>query len=108
MYGNGSAMNASRAGNNDGWLIHWIPTTIIDGGTMSCVIFDIFTYTNTSVENVMLTRSSTVGNQTTDYQVGRYTNRSAYAEVISSLTMFVQNGNFASGSVFTLFGIKAA
>lgn len=71
------------------------------------ITFDIMQYTNTNIQKAVFIRHANAVNSTYGSQnlgAGAFKTTS----VISSLTIVGQNYDFSSGSIFTLFGIKAA
>jgi hypothetical protein len=70
----------------------------------SFIAADIMNYSNSTTYKTVLGRSSNAGNGT-GATAGLWRNTNA----ITSITIFTKGGiNFAIGSVFTLYGIKAA
>jgi hypothetical protein len=66
-------------------------------------IMQFMNYTNTSVNKTVISRAdaTTTG---TEMWVNMWLNTAA----ITSIELFITGGNFATGSTFTLYGIKAA
>jgi hypothetical protein len=75
------------------------------------VIYQIMNYSNTTTYKTSLTRQNTV--DAADYNgtltaVGLWRSTSAITSVAIQLTRGGSAYNFTSGSIFTLYGIKAA
>lgn len=92
--------NASSIGSN--WQV--------GGGTdgPSPVIFQILNYTNTTTFKTVLLRGNFYpygGNSEVTAEVGLWRKT---PEAINSITVTSSPGNFAVGSTFTIYGIKAA
>lgn len=98
FYGTGSGIGVSASANQSGgeagaWATNW--------GNW---IINIFSYANTTTYKTSLSRTDNVGFAT-------FTHGTTWANTaaITSLTLMnFQSRSFASGSVFTLYGIAAA
>lgn len=97
ILGDGSTAFSSR-GSNTTFMNQFYPNT-----TIGTVIFNIQNYSNTTTYKTVLTRVSNTGNYA-GALVGLWRSTSA----ITSVTLFGNGTNFATGSTFTLYGIKAA
>lgn len=75
-----------------------------NSGNPNTRIINIMNYANTTTNKTVISRaSSDNGAQVTAYaNLWRKT-----PEAINSITIFTQSGNYAIGSTFTLYGIKA-
>lgn len=88
-----------RSSNNTGIL----NVSYITAGTPIFTVFDIMNYANTSIFKTVFARDAALP----DYggsHVGLFRSTNA----ITSITLTKASGNYASGSTFTLYGIKAA
>lgn len=74
-----------------------------DSSTMSMGITQFMNYSNTTTYKTMLSRDG-LTSQGLDATVGLWRNTAA----ISTIYIFPSSGAFATGSTFTLYGIKAA
>jgi len=106
LYGNGtSALSAQSSNNTSGYVFYFeIPSA---ANTFGSAKLDILNYANTTYNKSWLVRDAhdLNGSGTTDLAAGLYRSTSA----ISRLDVIIQGtGNFASGSVFALYGIKKA
>ncbi len=107
VYGNGSTTTSDRFSSASALDVGFMPGT--DGTGYGMIVLNIMNYSNTTTYKTVLDRwSSQEGGSIHKYvvaEVGLWRSTSA----ITSIT-FVTNGsfNFASGSTFTLYGIKAA
>ena len=70
---------------------------------MSQLIINVQNYSNTTTNKTVLARSGNAANGTSAF-VGLWRSTSA----ITSITLGLTSGNYATGSTFTLYGIKAA
>jgi hypothetical protein len=107
MTGNGSIPQMFRSGSTTniqycGWGYALGSSTI-----PSTSRADIFNYTNTSAYKYALMRA-TDGNSAGNYDVEFFTGTWRNTAAITSITLSVSAVNFAIGSQFTLYGIKAA
>jgi hypothetical protein len=102
LYGDGSSAGSGRSTNSTYALINWL-----GGGSNSIIvnsITHIFNYSNTTTFKTLLSRYN---NSSVEVDAGVSLWRSTSA--ITSVTVLDTTGrNFASGSTFTLYGIKAA
>jgi hypothetical protein len=98
--GSGSNAIAARGSNTTGLNHNYTNTSI------AAAISHIMNYSNSTTYKSTMTRwnSPTSSDPYTAAYVGQWRNTSA----ITSLTVFVGAGNFAAGSLFSLYGIKAA
>jgi hypothetical protein len=67
------------------------------------LILNIFNYSNSTTSKTALSRSNTTQNITSTVGLWRAT-----PQAITSIDLLLTGGNFAIGSTFTLYGIKAA
>jgi hypothetical protein len=102
LYGNGSVAFSGRSSNYTGLLIG-----TSDNVQPITIIANIMNYTNTTTFKTVLSR--------TNDTAGLYPAVGAIVSMwratpaaINSITLFASSGNIASGSTFTLYGIKAA
>lgn len=100
LSGNGSTASSGRRSNNDAVLI----ANANGRGTnnRNAVVIHFMSYANTNVYKTTLTTSA-APSVDVFREVGLWRSTSAIG-VISLLS----NGNYASGSTFSLFGVKAA
>lgn len=101
--GNGTTAISARSSNRNNIPCDyngWLSTTL---GNNICVI-SIMSYANTTTFKTALTRSNN-GPLGTDANVGMWRSTAAINQIV-----FVNNAgsNFATGSTFTLYGIKGA
>jgi hypothetical protein len=98
MYGDGTTASSSRRTNDSKIdLVLWQTTG------RNNIIANVMNYSNSTTFKTMLAR----GNNSSQYvqtTVALWRNTAA----ITSLTMYAQYVNFAVGSTFSLYGIKAA
>ena len=101
LRGNGSTATSGRHSTvtqiqlqGNGYLSNTTPCTLL---------INIQNYSNTTTYKTTLSRASQTDN-ITNATVGLWRNTAA----ITSLTIFLDAGTMASGTVFTLYGIKAA
>lgn len=101
MYGSGSAAGSTRASSTAGIDISYygVPSTTAGSAVQ---ITNIQNYANTTTYKTSLTRANNASFGT-DAIVGLWRSTAA----ISSLTVLPTSSSFASGSTFTLYGIKA-
>jgi hypothetical protein len=66
-------------------------------------IINIMNYSNTTTNKTIVSRASSVNGG----QVIAYANLWRNTAAINSITVFTQSGNYAAGSTFSLYGIKA-
>jgi hypothetical protein len=101
VYGNGSSALSTRQSSVD--KIGVILSGYLRSTQPSAVIVNFMNYSNSTTYKTILSR----GNQTdviTQAQVNLWRSTSA----ITSIEFYVTGFNYASGSTFTLYGIKAA
>ena len=96
IYGTGSTAASARDTSSSSMRI------MIAGTTVSSTVWHIMNYSNTTTYKTALCRSDIASDQTRG-GVGLWRSTSA----ITKLTFLAESGNFASGSTFTLYGIKA-
>lgn len=99
LAGSGSSAISGRAPNTTGIQVDYITDTSIFGSGR----INIENYSNATTYKTLISRQDYANAYTTAY-VGLWRNTAA----ITSLAISVSAGNFASGSTFTLYGIKAA
>lgn len=106
LYGNGTTATSDRFSSQSNIDTGFMPGT--NGTGQGTVIFNIMNYANTTTFKTILNRwesqAGASGSQYTTAEVGLYRSTSA----ITSLSMAFTTGNIATGSTFTLYGIKAA
>jgi hypothetical protein len=98
IIGNGSAASSGRASN-----AAYIGTSYDANTETFTDIFNIQNYANTTTFKTVLNRHSVAGTRV-EALVGLWRKT---PEAITSLTM-TSSGNYATGTTFTLYGIKAA
>jgi hypothetical protein len=99
--GNGSAASSSRASNTSG-INAYHAAGQSDTALKNNVIMSVQNYSNTTTNKTCILRGNS--DLETAATVGLYRSTSA----ISSLLVGTTNGNLQAGSIFTLYGIKAA
>jgi hypothetical protein len=101
LQGNGSTSTSARASNDTSIQSFTVGTST--GGAGAAVI-QIFNYANTTTLKTLLTRHG-AASVVVRAIVGLWRKT---PEAITSITIVTDNANFAIGSTFTLYGIKAA
>jgi hypothetical protein len=105
LQGNGTSASSNRQSSQTSILI--LSKNIgFDTSYLTTGIINIQNYSNTTVYKSVLSRTGVVRasiGETAAY-VGQWRNTAA----ITSLTIISDGGTYATGSVFTLYGIKAA
>jgi len=100
IQGNGTAASSSRnSSGNTG------TTGYVSSSNRSMSIINIMNYANTTTFKTAITRTNTM--DATDARVGAYVNLFSSTSAINRVDLSA-TGNFATTSVFTLYGIKAA
>jgi hypothetical protein len=101
LRGNGSTAVSARQSNNSNFLLSNIAEPPTSG--VGTYIAQFMNYSNTSTFKTVLVRSNSAGfGSETMVDLYRSTSK------ISSIKIDITGGNFATGSTFTLYGIKAA
>jgi hypothetical protein len=101
LSGTGSSALSQRSSNRTNFNVNfnaYMSTTVAAN-----YVIQIQNYSNTTTYKTMLARSSNA-NQGVDATVGLWRNTAA----ITSVTLIANGSTFATGSTFTLYGIKAA
>jgi hypothetical protein len=101
MYGNGSSTGSGRQINTTESVIGTIPAS--SGGFFTLVKINFMNYSNTTTNKTFICTENDVSNAATA-TVNLWRNTAA----ITSIAIFSSVGNLATGSTFTLYGIKAA
>jgi hypothetical protein len=101
LQGNGSTATSARASNDTSIQSFTVGTST--GGAGAAVI-QIFNYTNTTTFKTIITRHG-AASVIVRAIVGLWRKT---PEAITSITIITDNANFATGSTFTLYGIKGA
>jgi len=99
--GDGSTTESSRASSVSYMQITWfgyLTTTINQAG-----IANFMNYSNSTTNKTVLTRSNNAGNG-----VGSNVNLWRSTSAINTILLYPDASTFATGSTFTLYGIKAA
>ena len=96
ILGDGSSATSQRRTNNN-YIVIDAPN-----GEWSTLLFNVMNYSNTTTNKTCLIRAGSTTYTTA--VVGLWRNTAA----ITSITLTTDGGNFASGSILTLYGIKAA
>jgi len=102
LYGNGSSALSYRAANVTSLPL--IPNEASSTTVPSAMIVNIQNYANTTTYKTVIYRGN-VSSLATTANVGLWRKT---PEAINSITIFTPVSTFASGSTFTLYGIKAA
>lgn len=97
LQGDGSAAGSSRESNATTTALG-----VLDTG-LGNSIFHFMNYANTTTYKTILARGNAAGSQTRA-AVGLWRSTSA----ITSITLGLQANNFISGTIFALYGVKAA
>ena len=101
LSGTGSSALSQRSSNRTNFNVNfnaYMSTTVAAN-----YVIQIQNYSNATTYKTMLARSSNA-NQAVDATVGLWRSTSA----ITSVTLIANGSTFATGSTFTLYGIKAA
>jgi hypothetical protein len=96
MWGNGSSGQSSSSNNSS-----QISLTAGNGSVISAYTFSIMNYSNTTTFKPLIGRSS---QDQVSARVGLWRSTSP----VTSVTFVANGGNFATGTVITMYGIKAA
>jgi len=101
LYGSGSAAGSTRSTDNTFFRVNTYsyPDTV-DGGTTQ--ILNIMNYSNATTYKTVLARGNSAASGL-DATVGIWRNTSA----ITAIECYIDTGTLKSGSMFTLYGIKA-
>lgn len=103
MYGNGTAAGSGKAAASTDTSINLGTMPTVSQGYWNISKVNIQNYSNSTTYKTLLNRSDLL-NDATYEGVGLWRNTAA----ITSITLFSSSGNIATGSTFTLYGIKAA
>jgi hypothetical protein len=98
---NGSSVSAGRFNNRTNFNIDLYATPI--NGTINNRIVQIMNYSNTTTNKIGVSRSNRA-NAGTDATIGVWRSTAA----ITSIKITIDQNFFASGSSFSIYGIKAA
>jgi hypothetical protein len=101
IYGNGSAAASNRYSSQTSLQIG--DYQLQSGSEVPLYICKINSYSNSTTNKTTLSRSNTTS-YWVSFQCGLWRNTAA----INSITFVMGSGSFISGSVFTIYGIKAA
>jgi len=101
LSGNGTSAVSNRNSNATSSQIGW--GAVGSSTAISTIIASIPNYINTTTNKTFISRSSDASTETVAL-VGLWRSTAA----ISSITIFPSSGNFSTGCVFTLYGIKGA
>lgn len=100
LAGNGTSASSIRQSNVTSFQGDYYLAVSADGGLTT---YNFMNYSNTTTYKTILARSG-LGNKGTNAIVNLWRNTAA----ISSITLTTSANNFAIGSTFSLYGIKAA
>jgi hypothetical protein len=104
LNGDGSSATSFRTSNDAYCRLGVIPGTSAGSSIYGVSIVNFLNYANTTTNKSMLTRGSVASGQVTG-SVSLWRSTAA----INSIVLYTAGlGNWASGSIFTLYGIKAA
>lgn len=101
--GNGSSAFSARNTNNIWIECGWYQAS---GGTNATSIIDVLNYANTTTFKTLLNRKG-ITSTSLDANVGMWRSTSAINSIAMSFGAY-GSPNFATGTTFTLYGIKAA
>lgn len=104
LYGNGSSATSARVSNQTSFGLEYISGNTAASGVFSPVLLQIQNYSNTTTNKTMLARTNDAAVRVVT-QVGLYRSTSAITRIDLDEVL---GTNFAVGSTFTLYGIKAA
>jgi hypothetical protein len=99
IYGNGTSALSSRGSN-----ISYAGGCVFSSSVNSTVIYNIMNYSNTTTFKTILGRGN-VSNDVVDLRVALWRSTAAITSIAIALDSSI---TFASGCIFTLYGIKAA
>lgn len=100
LQGNGTTASSSRVQDGD-------PAVgVVGNSERSNIIAQIMNYSNSTTFKTIISRYNS--NDAGDGRTGAYVNLTRATTAITSLLVDLSAGSFASGSTFTLYGIKAA
>jgi hypothetical protein len=102
VYGNGSSALSFRSSNNA--KPDFVDATKTSGGFMDIYV-DFMNYSNTTTYKTWLAREGNGTNGYVSALVGLWRNTNAITQI---KVLNTGSGNFATGSTFTLYGIKSA
>lgn len=103
LYGTGGAAQSGRRTNAGLGVVNENAYATSTAGETS-FITQVFNYANTTTYKTYLSRGARLSTQGVEALVGLCRDTSA----VSSITFYIGGTTFASGSVFSLYGIKAA
>jgi hypothetical protein len=106
LYGNGTTAASGRASNNTAARLGYFTTRGTTDGYMG--IAQIMNYSNTTTFKTMITRSNALSSNTTYPGTETIVNLWRSTSAITSIDIKSPTSTFATGSTFTLYGIKAA
>lgn len=98
LLGDGSAASSGRGSNQTNGILSYDSANLQE----TCIV-NIFNYSNTTTFKTFYTRGNDTG-----LGVISYVNLWRSTSAITSIELRPNSGNWNSGSMFTLFGIKAA
>lgn len=105
LFGNGSSANSGRVTNNNGTFGVYGIGSATTAGVFTSSVVHILNYANTSTFKTVLNRGAVDINGSGETDICAQLFRST--DAITSLTIFGYTGNPATGSTFTLYGIRA-
>jgi hypothetical protein len=97
IYGTGLTAASARDTNSSSMRI------MIAGTTINSTVWHIFNYANTTTYKTALCRTD-IGSDQTRAGVGLWRSTSA----INQVTFLAESGNFGTGTIVSIYGIKAA
>lgn len=106
LFGNGATATSTRATSQSYIIAGTIPANTATANFFGTVIVNLQNYSNTTTNKSALIRGNGAATTSVGYvsdDVGLWRNTGAITSV-----QFFTNGNYKSGSVFTVYGIKAA
>jgi hypothetical protein len=107
LYGTGSAAGSDNASNTTSAPAGtWYPTAISSSGIYGTTVISIMNYSNTTTYKTALSRNASIS--TTNALPGAIVSLWRNTAAITSIDLFMNPNDWATGSTFTLYGIAAA
>ncbi len=106
LYGNGTSAASGRASNNTAARLGYFTTRGTTDGYNA--IAQIMNYSNTTTNKTMITRSNSLSSNTSYPGAETIVNLWRNTAAITSVVLSSGTSSFATGSTFTLYGVKSA